>query len=194
MIDTRRIYDAVVVDNVNDNTNSGAIRVNILGITDTFKENTLPWAYPVVGLVNKVPTKGTFVTIRFRQDDMMFLEYMPSTSLGGYLAPEYVENYPNVAVFDMGIVNTYDKSTNEFTERNDSTSYNRTVTSNGATEVSTPQGFSIVDGEEILAGRVVTEDTVNLMTGRPIKQGSEFYKIPTFNRETIESEGTAGFA
>lgn len=185
-----KIYDGVVVYSAdNDRYSGGSVRAIIYGWSDSLPDYQQPWVSPVGGTTQKVPAIGTPLKIYFEDNDPAMPMYLvQGVESNSFLHDTYRNEYPNTTVTDMGeILTRSNKSTHEFVEENIQTGYSRLVDSKQKTEIQTTNGFSTIDNERATNSRVVTEDTVNVMTGRPIRQGSEFYKVPTFEESQIQT-------
>lgn len=187
------IYDAIVVPSVlDDPTKSGAVRARIFGSTDTLEDDEQPWVQPDIGKIAKVPPVGTYLKVYFKNGgDRSFPVYISQAiSDGNYLPDNYRDEYPNVTETDMGMRYYYNESTNEYMEYDAVTGYQRRVSPGSDTSVSTNNSFSYDnDNNRVDNARVVTEDMVNICTGRPIRQGSTMYRVPSFNEPEIQITG-----
>lgn len=190
-----KYIDGIVVGKTNDPSASGSVRVKLLGFTDELDDNQQPWATPVVSSISNVPEIGTYVKVVVgNYGDPLFLQYIAQgTTPESYIPSEYIENYPNTVVSNMGIRYLYNKSLNITDETDITTGYNRNIDATGKTTITTPKSYSIESKDRVDASPVLTSDSVNLCTGRPVGQGSDYLSIPTFKETTIEiSGGTLG--
>ena len=186
MLDLSQTYEGRVVAYPETGVSNGGVRVLIYGVTDGFKDSDQPIAYPRLTRTESVPVIGDYVQVSFPQGDFAFMTYDAGTNFGYRMSREYVAGYPNTVHVDAGISHVYDRTNGVYEEADPVSAYNRRVDATGVTDVTAPIGYSVVSGEETSSSRVVTEDSVNIMTGRPISQGSNFYKVPTFTRlETL---------
>ena len=188
MIQTEYLDAIVVRSNDQDPLKAGAVRVKVIGFTDELDDVDQPWAYPMLGKTEKVPNPGSFVKIMVEHGDWAFLQYTQGTTTGQYLSDDYLSNYPDMTISDMGIYLKYDESSHELNEVDIYTGYNRKVDSDGVTSISTPLGFSISDKKRSDNSGVMTSDLVNICCGKPFGQGSQVYSVPTF--KSIDSTGT----
>jgi hypothetical protein len=185
-------YDAIVVSSDSDSSDA-RVRVKILGLTDSLPDIDQPWAVPSGGSTSNTPQEGTYLKVVIDEADKLLIEYFlvgPGTNT--FLSDEYLSDSENLEVTDLGAVFIYNRSNASFTEYMRASQYKRVVTDSGDTEISTPYGYSYNSKQESIPNTgVVTEDCVNLMTGRPIGQGSRTYKVPTFKNKPATA-GTFG--
>ena len=187
------LYDAVVVaSNLDDPGKAGAVRARIIGLTDELEDNQQPWVQPAVNKVAKVPIVGTYLKVYFKngQDHSFPVYLMQGISDGNFLPEEYRSDYPNITETDMGMFYFYNEATNEFRENDRTTAYERKVLPNGETQITTSNGYSYDSNNDRQENaRVVTEDMVNICTGRPIRQGTSLFKVPSFEEPEVQITG-----
>jgi hypothetical protein len=158
----------------------GAVRVKLIGYTDDLEDDMQPWVYPMRSVCEKSPEPGTYVEVVCTSADRSFLRYIPGTSLGGYLSPEFRDAHPNMVVTEIGHVMLYDRAERAITETDPNTGYERKVDEFGRTTLSAPAGYSISDRSSVPHAPVLTADSINLMCGKPMGQGSAYMSVPTF--------------
>lgn len=178
-------YTGIVVASKDiDPGHSGAVRVKLLGYTDDLDDADQPWAYPINSVVEKCPKPGTYLDVRCTNGDRAFLRYQQSSGIDGLHSSNFRDGYPNTTVIDNGIVIIYDEVNHILRENDVSSGYDRTVGSDGRTEITAPMGYAYSNRDQVPASPVITSCSVNVCTGKPIGQGSEFYSIPVFKLNT----------
>ena len=95
-------YDAIVVTDAIDPLSMGAVKVKILGVTETLADNDQPWALPSVNSIQAVPTKGTNLRVEFDEGDINKPKYMGWSPKKSALPDVFVAEYPNIAVSNLG--------------------------------------------------------------------------------------------
>lgn len=187
------LYDAIVVaSNLEDPGKIGSVRAKIIGLTDELDDNQQPWVQPAVNKTAKVPTVGTYLKVYFKnaQDQAFPVYLLQGISDGNYLPEEYRTGYPNITETDMGMFYFYNEATNEFRETDRTTAYERKVLPNGETQITTSNGYSYdTNNDRQENARVITEDMVNICTGRPIRQGTVLFKVPSFTEPEVQITG-----
>jgi len=99
---TDKYYDAVVVSDEIDPNHGGAVRVMVIGVTDSLKTDDQPFVIPAVNNIQAVPVKGTVLRVAFDDGDINKGKYFQSSPESSYLPKEYVDDYPNIAVANLG--------------------------------------------------------------------------------------------
>jgi len=99
---TDKYYEGRVVNNDVDPNHAGAVRVMIIGITDSLPDKDQPFAIPALNLLTGVPTAGTYLEIVFDEGDIHKPKYFGESSEQTYLPKDYVDEYPNVAIGNLG--------------------------------------------------------------------------------------------
>lgn len=99
---TDPFYDAVVISDEVDPNHAGAVRAKILGVTDDFEDEFQPFVFPIVDRMQAVPTKGTFMVVQFEDGDINKGRYFHTSPEKNFLPDDYVADYPNVAVCNLG--------------------------------------------------------------------------------------------
>ena len=98
-----KYYDGVVVSSDIDPNRAGAVRVKIIGLTDELDIKDQPFAIPAINSLTGVPTAGTYLEIRFDEDDIHKPKYFNSSTEKNYLPTDYVnDGYPDIAVGNLG--------------------------------------------------------------------------------------------
>lgn len=95
-------YDAIVISDEIDPNHAGAVRAMIIGVTDDLNPDEQPFILPVVNSMQAVPTKGTLMRVVFDDGDIHKGKYLQTSAETRYLPDEYVSDYPNVAVSNLG--------------------------------------------------------------------------------------------
>lgn len=98
----QRYYDAIVISDEIDPHHAGAVKVRIIGVTDDFDDKDQPTASPVVNSMMAVPTKGSYLRVEFEDGDINGGRYTHVSPDKNALPKEYVDQYPNVAVTNLG--------------------------------------------------------------------------------------------
>lgn len=97
-----KYYDAVVISDEIDPNHGGAVRALIKGVTDTLKPDEQPFILPGVNSMQAVPTKGTLMRVAFDEGDIQKGKYFQTSPEPRYLPDEFVSDYPNVAISNLG--------------------------------------------------------------------------------------------
>ena len=108
-------YEAVVISDEIDTNHAGAVRVSILGVTDKLENDFQPFVLPAINGMQAVPTKGTLLYVTFDEGDINMGRYFFVAQDKDFLPPEYVAEYPNVAVTNLGddlFILTHNRKTN----------------------------------------------------------------------------------
>lgn len=178
-------FTGIVVQHKDQDPGSaGAVRVKLLGYTDDLDDADQPWAYPVNATIEKTPKPGTYVDVRCTNGDRAFLRYHQGTGLDAWHSEEFRDGFPNMTVVDNGIYVLYDEKSHVTRERDMNTGYERRISQDGVTDITAPVGYSISGREQVPSSPVITAAAVNICTGKPIGQGSEFYSIPDYRIRT----------
>ena len=102
MLEPQIYYDAVVISDEIDPNRAGAVRARIIGVTDEFEDKDQPFVLPTVNSIMAVPTKGTYLRVEFEDGDINQGRYLSWSPEKRPLPEEYVAQYPNVAVANLG--------------------------------------------------------------------------------------------
>ena len=98
-----KYYVGVVVSSDVDPNRAGAVRVKIIGVTDELDIKDQPFAIPAINPLTGVPTKGTYLEIRFDEDDIHKPKYFNASAERNYLPADYVnDGYPDIVVGNLG--------------------------------------------------------------------------------------------
>lgn len=188
----RTLYDAIVVSDETDRTLSGAVRISVIGVTDSIDDDVQPLALPAVDSFMGVPTKGTYLKVYFEDGDIHQPMYLQSSPQKSYLPEDYISNYPNVAVANLGsdffqmTHNRQDRRTLIEHDSNSSMVWDAfgaiTHDSENGYENS-GKGAKQGTGEKVQ--RVLTEGTVDVFTCTVHAGGSEYLKVTHVSKATV---------
>ena len=195
-------YDAVVVSDEVDPNHAGAVRVKIIGITDGdgFNDKDQPWVLPVVSSFMAVPTKGTYLRVEFEDGDIHRGRYTHTSAELSYLPEEYVSQYPNVAVMNLGsdlFHMTHYRDSKETVIKHDSSSRLRWDGLGRITHDSDlayqNAGYGAKNGTGTKIQAVLTGGTVDVFCCTPYSssQGSEYLWVSHVSRATVEGPAPA---
>lgn len=188
----RQFYDAVVISDETDRSLSGGVRVLIIGVTDTIEDDLQPFALPAVNSFMGVPTKGSYLKVYFEDGDIHQPIYLHVSPQKSYLPDDYISNYPNVAIANLGsdffqmLHNRQDKRTLVEHDSNSSLTWDAFGTlvhdsQNGYENAG--KGAKQGTGEKIQ--KVLTEGTVDVFTCSMHGGGSEYLKVTHISKETV---------
>lgn len=187
-----KLYDAIVVSDETDRTLSGAVRVSILGVTDSIEDDYQPWALPAVNYLMGVPTKGSYLKVYLEDDDIHQPIYIHVSPQKSYLPDDYINNYPNVAIANLGsdfFQMLHDRVQRRTVVDHDSDS-RLTWDSFGKITHESDRGydntgFGAKQGNGKKTQRVLTEGTINILTCSPHSGGSEYLEITHVSNDTV---------
>lgn len=193
-------YYGQVVGTTVDPNHTGAVQAIIKGVTDNWKTEEQPWVYPQLGLgLEAVPQEGYWLLIRFVGGDITQGLYYGVSATPTFLPREYTENYPFLAVANLGEHNflyTHNRDTHVTKIENPGNGSNVTWGPNGAISVES-DSYSSEEGAKSLP--VLTEGTVDIFTCLPVghgisgvMQGSEYLSVSHVSALTIETLRGAG--
>jgi len=185
-----KYYDAVVVTDEVDPNHGGAVRALIKGVTEDLKNDEQPFVIPAVNSIQAVPTKGTILRVAFDDGDINKGKYFQSSPEPRYLPDEYVSDYPNVSISNLG-GDFFQMSHNRRTKESQVTHpSNSTVTwtSSGALVHNSDKGYSntgrgAINNQGTRIQSVLTEATIDVFCCTPVGnnvsnggayQGSEY--------------------
>lgn len=97
-----KYYESVVITDEIDPNHAGAVRVHVLGVTDKLEPENQPFVVPAINGMQAVPTKGTLLYVVFDDGDINMGRYFFVAQDKSYLPAEYISDYPNVAVTNLG--------------------------------------------------------------------------------------------
>ena len=193
-------YYGQVVGTMVDTNHTGAVQAVIKGVTDDWKVEEQPWVYPQLGLgLEAVPQEGYWLLIRFLNGDIMQGLYYGVSATPSFLPREYTENYPFLAVANLGEHNflyTHNRDTHVTKIENPGNGSNITWAPNGAITIES-DSYSSEEGAKSLP--VLTEGTIDIFTCMPVghgesgvTQGSEYLAVSHISAMTIETLRGAG--
>ena len=196
-------YEAIVVTDEIDPNHSGAVRVSIVGVTDKWENQYQPFVIPAINGMQAVPTKGTLLYVAFDEGDINMGRYFFVAQDKNYLPAEYISEYPNVAVTNLGadtFILTHNRKTNISVISHPSDS-SVTWDSFGAITHDSDKGYTNA-GQDALNNQgakslaVLTEGTVDPFTctvfGNNISnggahQGSEYLFVTHISKGTVDA-------
>jgi hypothetical protein len=186
------LYDATVISAETDRTLSGAVRVSIIGVTDGIEDEVQPLALPALNNMMAVPTKGTHLKVYFEEGDVhqpVYLGVSPQTS---FLPDEYRDNYPNVAVSNLGsdffqkIHNRAEKSTRIEHDSNSIVTWDALgVITHDSEKGYENTGFGAKQNNGKPIQPVLTEGTIDIFTCTPFAGGSEYLKVTHISKASV---------
>ena len=188
-------YYAQVVGNSVDPNRAGFVQARISGVTDKWKDEQQPWVGPQLTTgMQQVPAKGHWLLVRFIDGDINQGLYYGVSQTKNFLPKQYVDNYPDVAVMNMGesdYIYMHNRRTHTTTVRNPGN--NSELTWNAAGEVSLTSSNASTENS-VMPVSVLTESTIDIFTCRPIgspttgvRTGSEYLRVPHISRQTIDA-------
>lgn len=186
-------YYGQVVGTMVDPNHTGAVQAVIKGVTDDWKTEEQPWVYPQLGPgLQAVPQEGYWLLIRFLDGDITQGLYYAVSATPSFLPREYSENYPYLAVANLGEHNflyTHNRDTHVTKIDNPGNGSNITWGPNGAITVES-DSYSNEQGNKSIP--VLTEDTVDIFTCLPVghgeggvTQGSEYLAVSHISAMTV---------
>jgi hypothetical protein len=198
-----KYYDAVVVSDEIDPNHGGAVRALIKGVTDTLKPDEQPFVLPGVNSMQAVPTKGTLMRVAFDDGDIQKGKYFQTSPEPRYLPEEYVSDYPNVSVTNLGgdfFQLTHNRRTKESRITHPSNSQ-VTWTSTGALIHNSDKGYNnagrgAINTQGTRIHSVLTEATIDPFTCTPVGnnivnggayQGSEYMFVTHMSSAVADS-------
>ena len=193
-------YYGQVVGTMVDTNHTGAVQAIIKGVTDDWKVEEQPWVYPQLGLgLEAVPQEGYWLLIKFLNGDIMQGLYYGVSATPSFLPKEYTDNYPFLAVANLGEHNflyTHNRDTHVTKIDNPGNGSNITWGPNGAITIES-DSYSSEEGAKSLP--VLTEGTIDIFTCMPVghgesgvTQGSEYLSVSHVSAMTIEMLRGAG--
>ena len=186
MFDENKYYDVQVVSDEIDPNKNGAVRVKILGYTDTYDDGDQPFVLPALLGTFAVPETGSKLQVKFDNGDINMGRYYFVSVDDKYIPKDYRDNYPYVAITNLGTFNfymTHDRSTNTTTINHPS---NTTITINELGEIThdAESGYTNTEGKVF---PVITGASIDIFTCTPIGagQGSEYLSITHISKNTV---------
>lgn len=198
-----KYYDAVVINDDVDPNHAGAVRVNVLGVTDGLEVEQLPFAVPSVSNIQAVPTKGTYLRISFDEGDVNKPKYLQVSPEKSQLPADYKDNYPNVSVANLGgdfFIMTHDRGERNTIITHPSASKLQWDEKGRLTHDS-DKGYNNA-GRGAYKGRgnkiqsVLTEGTIDVFCCTPVGnnldnggafQGSEYFFVTHISKSTVNA-------
>lgn len=188
-------YYGQVVGTMVDTNHTGAVQAVIKGVTDDWKVEEQPWVYPQLGIgLEAVPQEGYWLLIKFLDGDIMQGLYYGVSATPSFLPKEYTENYPFLAVANLGEHNflyTHNRDTHVTKIDNPGNGSSVTWGPTGAITIES-DSYSSEEGDKALP--VLTEGTVDIFTCMPVghgdrgvTQGSEYLSVSHVSAMTIEA-------
>ena len=181
-------YDAQVISDEIDPNKNGAVRVKILGYTDSYAEDEQPFVFPALIGTFAVPESGSKLQIKFDHGDINMGRYYFVSVDDSYIPKEYKDNYPYVAITNLGAFDFYmshDRSTNTTVINHPS---NTTITIDGLGEIThdAESGYTNDVGKVF---PVITEASIDIFCCTPIGdgQGSEYLSITHISKNTVSA-------
>lgn len=203
-------YICEVVGGSQDAMHRGAVRVKICGITDTWDDSEQPYVYPALtGGMQQVPQKGYFLRVRFDRGDINCGRYYGMSATPSILPVDYVNEYPDVAVANLGEDNyfyTHNRNTHVSEIRNAGNDTRVTWDAAGMVELECntaygQAGMGAKEGNGANVQQVLTEATIDIFTCMPvgnnrantgIGQGSEYLGISHISQLTVDTFNGTG--
>jgi hypothetical protein len=198
-----KYYDAVVINDDIDPNHAGAVRVNVLGVTDGLEVEQLPFATPSVNSIQAVPTKGTYLRISFDEGDVNKPKYLQVSPEKTQLPADYKDNYPNISVANLGgdfFIMTHDRGEKNTIITHPSASKLQWDEKGRLTHDS-DKGYNNA-GRGAYKGRggkiqsVLTEGTIDVFCCTPVGnnldnggafQGSEYFFVTHISKSTVNA-------
>lgn len=188
-------YYAQVVGTSVDPNRSGSVQARVSGVTDKWPDNMQPWFAPQLTTgMQQVPQKGHWLLVRFIDGDINQGMYYGVSATKNFLPDDYVSEYPDVAVFNMGetgYLYTHNRRSHISTVRNPGN--NSEISWNAAGEV-VMTSSNASDEAGVAPVSVLTEATIDIFTCKPVgsaenalRSGSEYLQVPHISKATIDA-------
>lgn len=190
-----QIYDGVVISDEVDPNHAGAVRVKIIGVTDGFDEKDQPFVLPTVNSFMAVPTKNSWLRVEFEDGDINRGRYTHVSADLSHYPQEYMDNYPNVAVMNLGsdlFRMIHYRDAKETLIKHDSSSSIRWDSKGVITHDSDlayhNAGYGAKNGSGSKLQAVLTGGTIDVFCCTPVssQNGSEYFWVSHVSRETVE--------
>lgn len=203
-------YICEVVGGSQDSLHRGAVRVKICGITDAWDDIEQPYVYPALtGGMQQVPQKGYFLRVKFDKGDINCGRYYGMSATPSILPVDYVAEYPDVAVANLGEDNYFyihNRNTHVSEIRNAGNDTNVTWDAAGMVTLDcnmayAQAGMGAKGGTGANVQQVLTEATIDIFTCMPvgnnrantgIGQGSEYLGISHISQVTVDAFNGTG--
>lgn len=190
------IYDAVVITDEIDPNKAGAVRVKIIGVTDSFEDKDQPFVLPCPDRHMAVPTKGSWLRVELLNNDINQGQYTHVSCDESLYPNEYRDDYPNVAKTNLGsplfkMIHYRDSRETRITH--DSSSF-ITWDSNGVITHDSDlaygnsgYGANNDTGQRVQA--VLTGGTIDIFCCTPVssRNGSEYLWVPHVSIQTANA-------
>lgn len=187
-------YYAQVVSVSVDPNRAGNVQARVSGVTDKWPDKFQPWFAPQLTTgMQQVPQKGHWLLVKFIDGDINQGMYYGVSTTKNFLPEEYVADYPDVAVLNMGetgYLYTHNRRSHISTTRNPGN--NSEITWNAAGEVVLTSS-NASDEPGIAPVSVLTEATIDIFTCKPVgsaenalRSGSEYLRVPHISKATID--------
>jgi hypothetical protein len=199
-----KYYDAEVISDEIDPNHGGAVRVRILGVTDQLDDKDQPWVIPSVNSQQAVPTKGTKLRVAFDEGDINQGKYFQWSPEITYLPQEYIDDYPNVSVSNLGgdfFIMVHNRRTRDTIITHPSES-SVTWDNFGTITHDSDRGYKNAglganDNNGTKIHPVLTEATIDVFCCTPIGhginlQGSEYMKVTHVSKSTVNETEALG--
>lgn len=192
-------YTGIVISGKVDKDKRGAVQCIIQGVTDDWAEENQPYVYPAPGIgLQQVPQTGFYLLVRFKDNDINQGYYYGISSTPKLLPSEYVSEYPDVAVANLGeddYTYTHNRKTHVSFINNPG---NFTTVEWNAEGYVTLECKNAHDSAGIGGNvqNVLTEATIDIFTCMPvghnrdtsgIGQGSEYLAVSHIAQKTIDA-------
>lgn len=188
-------YYAQVVGNSVDPNRAGCVQARVSGVTDGWQDKYQPWFAPQLngGLI-QVPQKGFWLLVKFNNGDINQGMYYAVSQTREFLPSEYVLDYPDVAVMNLGEVNyTYVHNRRSHTTAIKNPGNNSDLLWNAAGEI-VISSSNASDEPGVGPVPVLTEATIDIFTCRPVggpgtaaRAGSEYFRVPHISQNTVDA-------
>ena len=87
-------YTCIVVGGSNDISHRGAVRVKVLGVTDSYEDDEQPYVYPALCMgLQQVPEVGYYLRVRFMHGDLNCGYYYGMSQTQELLPAAFTEYY-----------------------------------------------------------------------------------------------------
>lgn len=200
-----REYTCVVVGDSNDTEHRGAVRVKILGLTNSLTDKEQVHVYPaLMNGIQQVPQIGYYLRVRFENGDPHCGRYFGMSATPSVIPAAFYAEYPDVAVGNCGedgFFYEHNRKTHITTITNPG-NYSKMIWDNNgyvtyeSSIAHTNAGMGAKDGSGKNVLHVLTEGTVDIFTCMPvghnrentgIGQGSEYLSVSHISQATIDA-------
>ena len=192
IFDENKYYDAQVVSDEIDPNKNGAVRAKIIGYTDSYADDEQPFVLPALLGTFAVPETGSKLQVKFDYGDINMGRYYFVSVDDKYIPKEYRDNYPYVAITNLGTFDfymTHNRATNTTVINHPS---NTTITVNALGQIThdAESGYTKAEGKVF---PVITEASIDIFTCMPIGagQGSEYLSVTHISKNTVNGASDA---